>query len=102
MQDVGEAWWARLGEYTARVTKYGHFCGGGSERNKSQLVAVHTRGAPPRKSAAGGKKRQRGWNISQRVRSWLSALAAMVTERTDIHPWDRSGTASWTGNGFVL
>lgn len=88
------------GEYTARVTKYGHFCGGGSEWNKSQLVAVHTRGAPPRKSAAGGKKRQRG-GISAREwgHGFLLWLPWLQNEPTSIHG---TGAGQRAGLGTAL
>lgn len=46
------------------MTKYGHFCSGGSEGNKSQLVDVHTRGSTE-EAAAGRKKKRRRGNISQ-------------------------------------
>lgn len=41
-----------------RVTKYGHFCRGGSEENKLQLVNVHTRGSTEEETAGGGKKKE--------------------------------------------
>lgn len=70
------------GQQRVRVTKYGHFCRGGSDGNKSQLVGVHTRGSTEEAAADGTRS---GGGISASVRSWLSALAAMVTESADIH-----------------
>ena len=49
---------------------------------------VRTRGSTE-EAAAGGKRG--GGGISARVRSWLFASAAMVTESADIHK-DQSGT----------
>lgn len=81
------------------MTKYGHFCSGGSEGNKSQPVDVHTR-VSTEEAAAGGKKRG-GGGISARVRSWLSAFSCHGYSVCR-HPRDQSGNMSWTGNCFVL
>lgn len=76
---------------------------GVARRKTSCSWSMFTQGAPQRKQQQAEKKGG-GGAVSARMRSWLFALATMVTELTDIHmvkmgpEWDMS----WTGSALCL